>query len=429
MRSLTITALAALLQQSHASGMAVDMRHYVFDGCQERPGNFHNGTTRAAAYGGTDTAAVRCCKDDENGLQCETDVNGLCNAGKTFAEAQSICTSNGWRLCTLPELFSNVCCHTGCDYDYMTNVWTSTPAPPRWIRNACDTGNPGQPVVNYTVVTETAMAKPLCYHKDNNAFQPCTTAYILQFYSQAEACCAGLGTGWALPKSDDFIDHSHCSHPAVGNEPIWLTDIAPGIGSWIAADGCKIRNYGSNSKTAGGKDYYYNTFENHAVRCCSYDGGNCETVTRFGCESSATWWEANEACHEKGKRLCTVSEMEDYKCCVTGCMFDVDKVWTSSFNIVYRSIQKNETGTSCNYKGDVGSTSTTPYGVVCCGANSKCVDPTPNTCTKVKASESHQICAEIGLEVCRDSRLCSRCKSTKCYQDGEYLIATKTYTS
>jgi len=426
MRSLTVTAWAALLQQSHATAIAVDFRHYVFDGCQEKPGNFHNGTTRAAALDGYDTAAVRCCKPD--GSTCETDVNGLCNSGKTFAEAKSICETNGWRLCTLPELETGICCGTGCDYDYMTQIWTSTPAPPRWIRNLCDTtGKEGGPTVNYTVVTETAMAKPFCYNQNTGGIQKCTD-YKYMMYSQAEACCAGLGTGWGLPDADSFNSFSHCG-PSYGNEQIWLTNIAPGIGSWMAVDGCKVRNYGSNAKSAGGKDYYYNTFEKHAVRCCSYDGGDCETATRFGCESAATWWEANEACHERGKRLCTASEMEDYKCCVTGCMFDVDKVWTSSFNTVYRSVQKNETGDSCNYIGDIGATSSTPYGIVCCGANSKCVDPTPNTCTKTTVSEAHKICGEVGLEVCRDSRLCSRCKSTKCYQDGEYLVGTKSYVS
>merc|ERR1711950_23490 len=106
----------------------------------------------------------------------------------------------------------------------------------------------------------------------------------------------------------------------VHNARIWLMDDALTT-AYTAMDGCKIRNYGSNSRYAAGTDYYYNTFEKHAVRCCSYDGGSCTTATRLGCDSSATWWEAHEICHEMGMRMCKASEINDDKCCVTGCMF------------------------------------------------------------------------------------------------------------
>merc|ERR1719343_3403 len=119
--------------------------------------------------GGTDVAAVRCCKKSSPSLVaadiCETDVNGLCNSGKTYAEAKQICESattqgGGWSLCTITELQSGICCGTGCDYDYMTNVWTKTPALVRATMTACveSTETP-----NITAETPTAMAIALCF--------------------------------------------------------------------------------------------------------------------------------------------------------------------------------------------------------------------------------------------------------------------------
>lgn len=147
------------------------------------------------------------------------------------------------------------------------------------------------------------------------------------------------------------------------------------------------------------------------------------------CQASANWWNANQMCHDMGMRLCKLSEMDDDKCCVTGCMFDVDKVWTSTSEPVYRLHQKNETGDSCNYKSDISGTSTDQVGVVCCGPDSVCVDPVANVATSATIEQAHVMCNALGLEVCRDSRLCSRCKNTQAYLDGLLIIGTKTYVS
>lgn len=437
MRSLIITASTVLVWQRHATATAPpDLKYLAMDGCHEQY-NFHNGTTRVTAMGGTDVAAVRCCKKSSPSLVaadiCETDVNGLCNSGKTYAEAKQICESattqgGGWSLCTITELQSGICCGTGCDYDYMTNVWTKTPATPRFMRSVCDPT--ASSVSNYTLATSTALAIALCTKNNGASWQKCHSNTM--GYDNAVSCCTNLANGpWVLPESDMFSSVSQsCPGPGgVTGGYVWIATPGYPHGPYVATDGCKIRNYGSLARSAGGKDYYYNTFEKHAVRCCDYDGGSCTTATRLGCESAVDWYEAHEACHEMGKRLCSLAEMDDDKCCVTGCMFDVDKVWTSTTTAVYRYHQKNETGDSCNYKSDVSSGSTTPVGVVCCGPDSKCVDPVSGTCTKLTPVAAQQKCAEIGLEVCRDSRLCSRCKSTKCYTDGEFIIGTKSYVS
>merc|ERR1711972_556090 len=236
------------------------------------------------------------------------------------------------------------------------------------------------------------------------------------------------GGGWRLPILDDFDgteDHCATGIMTKGKVQVWTDTPLPSVAPMTAMDGCKIRNYGSNARSAGGKDYYYNTFETHAVRCCGWDGGSCVTATRFGCESSATWYEAQEACHEQGLRLCKSSEINDDKRCVSGCMFDVDKVWTQTPTPVYRLHQKNETGDSCKYKDDVSAGTGDKYCTVCCGADGQCVDPVQGQTKFRTIEEGSELCASMGLEMCRDSRLCSRCKGTKCYQEGQKIVGFK----
>jgi len=431
MQTLILAVVARSLQQSHAS-----LKYMAWDGCSQAPGNFHNGTTRGAALDSElDVAAVRCCKDAPGGLTCETDVNNLCNAGKTWSEAKQICESNGHRLCTLTELQSNVCCGTGCNYDYMTNIWTSTKFEKMVQVAPCPGVGGNTNDMNYTSDGLTGLGIALCYNPSSSGIKWKECSPQPMMFGQAEKCCSDLplegGQKWVIPALSNLDSSKPQCAPGVltdNSRTMWVNNWYK-YGPWVAADGCKIRNYGSNSVSSGGMDYYYNTFEKHAVRCCSYDGGTCTTATRLGCESAVTWEEALEACHEMQMRLCTLTEMESYKCCVSGCMFDVDKVWTGTLHPVYRAIQKNQTGDSCNYKEDISSSSTTQYGVVCCGSQSRCVDPTPGQCSMATPGNAQNMCYDIGLELCRDSRLCSRCKQTACYQAGTKIVGTKTYVS
>jgi len=410
------------------------IKYMTWDGCTQKPGNFHNGTVRGRALDSTlDLAAVRCCKDTTTGLTCETDVNTLCNSGKSWSEAKQICESNGHRLCTLTELQSNVCCGTGCQFDYMTPIWTSTKAEKYATRAPCPTGTtPGtDPAtwINYTVSGVTGKGIALCYSNGQTpSWKECKPD--LMMIGEAFKCCLDLPGTWRVPIMSDF-DGLQCQPGILTDQTklVW-TDATYKYNGWIAADGCSIRNYGSNSTQYAADDYYYNTFEKHAVRCCSYDGGKCVTTTRFGCESSVSWHEALEACHEMDMRLCRAHDIRAHKCCVTGCMFDVDRVWTSTLDINYRSVYKNLTGPdNCKYGGDVSAGTTVKYGTVCCGPSSTCVEPVPGTCTMDTPGDAQRRCDSLGLEVCRDSRLCSRCKSTACYQSSTPMIAFKTYLS
>jgi len=326
----------------------------------------------------------------------------------------------------------------------MTNVWTKDEVTIRGVlADMCDLSY-GMPMPripwmpNFTGEPDTSLAYALCVTKPSlTSFRSVGNPIPKPVpYYVAEKMCKDIppanGEAWDIIDSDTFMldgrNFDICANMPTPDARIWIKDNVLATG-YNAMDGCKIRNYGSLARSAGGKDYYYNTFEKHAVRCCSYDGASCTTATRFGCESAVTWWEAHEACNEMGMRLCKKKEMDDDKCCVTGCMFDVDKVWTGTPTIVYRSIQKNQTGDSCNYKAEPEVTTPGTFGVVCCGDDSVCEDPVTGTCTQKPVADAVETCRAKGLEICRDSRLCSRCKQTKCYQDGVMLIGFKTYVS
>ena len=65
------------------------------------------------------------------------------------------------------------------------------------------------------------------------------------------------------------------------------------------------------------------TTQTGAVRCCSYDGGSCESET-IGC-FTLTFSEAQQKCSEFGMRLCTVEELNTNICCSSGCSFEIMK--------------------------------------------------------------------------------------------------------
>ena len=67
------------------------------------------------------------------------------------------------------------------------------------------------------------------------------------------------------------------------------------------------------------------TTQTGGVRCCSYDGGSCESET-IGC-LTVTFSEAQQTCSEFGMRLCTEEELLSNVCCTSGCGFDSDMVW------------------------------------------------------------------------------------------------------
>ena len=72
---------------------------------------------------------VRCCSPNGDSCQsCEGDSckrrSEACKAqkGKTFEEAENICSSRGLRLCSPDEL--DICCGTGCWFNRKL-VWVA----------------------------------------------------------------------------------------------------------------------------------------------------------------------------------------------------------------------------------------------------------------------------------------------------------------
>ena len=80
------------------------------------------------------------------------------------------------------------------------------------------------------------------------------------------------------------------------------------------------------------------TTQTGAVRCCSLDGGSCDSKTP-GC-STLTFSEAQQKCSEFGMRLCTEEELASNICCSTGCNFDSELVWYTKGNL-FRSTEFN----------------------------------------------------------------------------------------
>ena len=80
------------------------------------------------------------------------------------------------------------------------------------------------------------------------------------------------------------------------------------------------------------------TTQTGAVRCCSFDGGSCESEIPE-C-STLTFSNAKLECSEFGMRLCTEEELAGNICCATGCSFDMELVWYTKGNM-FRSTEFN----------------------------------------------------------------------------------------
>ena len=104
------------------------------------------------------------------------------------------------------------------------------------------------------------------------------------------------------------------------------------LGSGGLASGCPNRN-NQNSQDM------ISTTQTGAVRCCSFDGGSCESEIPE-C-STLTFFNAKQECSEFGMRLCTEEELAGNICCGTGCSFDIELVWYTKGNML-RSTEFNQ---------------------------------------------------------------------------------------
>ena len=93
---------------------------------------------------------------------------------------------------------------------------------------------------------------------------------------------------------------------------------------WAAVSCVEFAHDGTTSRWAW-------PWERHAVRCCSENGGNCETTLSCNNDETAflNYHEAVAHCEGEGRRLCTKEEFDNRVCCDSG---DCDNYhsWTSN---------------------------------------------------------------------------------------------------
>ena len=80
------------------------------------------------------------------------------------------------------------------------------------------------------------------------------------------------------------------------------------------------------------------TNQTGAVRCCSYDGGSCESRIPK-CNPLKTFSNAKQECSEFGMRLCSEEELASNICCYAGCGFDEELAWYTKGNMFCSSIK------------------------------------------------------------------------------------------
>mmetsp|Transcript_18022 Transcript_18022/g.38506 ORF Transcript_18022/g.38506 Transcript_18022/m.38506 type:complete len:854 (-) Transcript_18022:62-2623(-) len=116
--SSTPSTTASTTTQSGTTTLT-DVKAYVVDGCPK-----HKETIIEKQDSIVDVAGkfgTRCCGNSTT-PSCGSSVTG-CFTGD-YASSQKACAEKGLRVCTKAELKSNLCCDTGCGFDYEL-VWAS----------------------------------------------------------------------------------------------------------------------------------------------------------------------------------------------------------------------------------------------------------------------------------------------------------------
>ena len=101
------------------------------------------------------------------------------------------------------------------------------------------------------------------------------------------------------------------------------------------ASGCPKRLLESNPNDIQNSQDMISDSQTSAVRCCSLDGGSCES--KIPDCSTLTFSNARRECSRFGMRLCTEEELASNICCGTGCEFDIELVWYAKGNVILLS--------------------------------------------------------------------------------------------
>jgi len=102
-------------------------------------------------------------------------------------------------------------------------------------------------------------------------------------------------------------------------------------GPFWAEDACTTEGDWGTLKDLGPQCFATDSGHTATVRCCAKDGGTCYSKGSSGCFGKAeTYANAHAICESDGYRLCTKAEVDSQMCCRTGCMYDHERVWTST---------------------------------------------------------------------------------------------------
>jgi hypothetical protein len=234
-----------------------------------------------------ETHGVRCCADSEldwdsavtDKSDCPSGIwagsyipdygtsgPSSCQMTSTYAEAESLCSGAGARLCSYDEVFAQCTVTAGCTLD-REYVWTST---------------------EY-VETTTAVAQEY----DGNHWLVCGGATA---NDNTEGCIDGNGIPRLTVQAHDKETHEVrcCSDSEIDwRGAVHREDDCPGV--W---GGSYIPQFGSNSLAK--------------------------------CFDSSTYGEAKHLCESNGARLCTQIEVANGCVAGSNCGYDQDWIWTST---------------------------------------------------------------------------------------------------
>lgn len=155
-------------------------------------------------------------------------------------------------------------------------------------------------------------------------------------FLEARGLCDARGMRLCRPHEVDVTCGSGCWH---NHNAVWVD--VPTVG--VTIDGCSTDNSNHSPDQYPGSDDSQALIpssqkeigDTAAVRCCSYDGSDCESnngdadgVGGAGCNDAVSFVDAQRICSEVSKRLCSADEMDT--CCGTGCWYNHFGVWTSS---------------------------------------------------------------------------------------------------
>ena len=105
----------------------------------------------------------------------------------------------------------------------------------------------------------------------------------------------------------------------------------------VLASGCPKRLLESNPNDIQNSQDMISDSQTSAVRCCSLDGGSCES--KIPDCSTLSFSKAQQKCSEFRMRLCTKEELSNNICCGTGCSFDLKLVWYTKGNMFCSSFK------------------------------------------------------------------------------------------